>query len=116
MTETGVDMTAVPNASQPDPGQSAIIASTRDLVKTYGRGDAEVHALAGVSVDLESGTLTEIMGPSGLGKSTLMHCMAGLDSPTSGLIVIDGVELGRLNEKALTRLRRDRLGFVFQAY
>ena len=116
MTGTGVDMSAVPNASQPDPSQSAIIASTRDLVKTYGKGDAEVHALAGVSVDLERGKLTAIMGPSGSGKSTLMHCMAGLDSPTSGLIVIDGVELGGLNDKALTRLRRDRLGFVFQAY
>jgi putative ABC transport system ATP-binding protein len=116
MTDTGVGPSATPSAGNAGSAQDTIIASTRDLVKTYGKGDAEVHALAGVSVDLERGKLTAIMGPSGSGKSTLMHCMAGLDAPTSGQIVIDGVELGGLNDKALTRLRRDRLGFVFQAY
>jgi putative ABC transport system ATP-binding protein len=116
MTDTGVGPSAAPSVPDAVPAQDTIIASTRDLVKTYGKGDAEVNALAGVSVDLERGKLTAIMGPSGSGKSTLMHCMAGLDAPTSGQIVIDGVELGGLNDKALTRLRRDRLGFVFQAY
>src|ERR1700748_1636671 len=116
MTDTGVGPSATPSAENAGSAQDTIIASTRDLVKTHGRGDAEVHALAGISVDFERGKLTAIMGPSGSGKSTLMHCMAGLDSPTSGQIVIDGVELGGLNDKALTRLRRDRLGFIFQAY
>jgi putative ABC transport system ATP-binding protein len=116
MTETGVDTSATPYAGEPGGQQTSIIASTRDLVKTYGKGDAIVHALAGVSVDIERGKLTAIMGPSGSGKSTLMHCMAGLDAPTSGVIVVDGIEVTGLNDKDLTRLRRDRLGFVFQAY
>jgi putative ABC transport system ATP-binding protein len=115
MTETGVGPSTPPSRSEPT-SSSDVVASTRDLVKTYGKGDALVHALAGVSVDLERGRLTAIMGPSGSGKSTLMHCMAGLDAPTSGQIIVDGTELGGLNDKALTRLRRDRLGFVFQAY
>ena len=122
MTDTGFDLSTSPSAS--DPGTAAgraempngVIASTRDLVKTYGKGDAIVHALAGVSVDLERGKLTAIMGPSGSGKSTLMHCMAGLDAATSGSVVVDSIELGGLNDKALTQLRRDRLGFVFQAF
>jgi putative ABC transport system ATP-binding protein len=122
VTEAGIDLNSTPEASDPGSAhptansQSGTVASARDLVKTYGKGDAEVRALDGVSVDFERGKLTAIMGPSGSGKSTLMHCMAGLDSVTSGQIVIDGVELGTLNDKALTRLRRDRLGFVFQAY
>jgi putative ABC transport system ATP-binding protein len=122
VTEAGIDLNSTPEASDPGSAQptanaqSGPVASARDLVKTYGKGDAEVRALDGVSVDFERGKLTAIMGPSGSGKSTLMHCMAGLDSVTSGQIVIDGVELGTLNDKALTRLRRDRLGFVFQAY
>jgi putative ABC transport system ATP-binding protein len=116
MTGTGVDLSTSPYASDPGPAPSTIIASTRDLVKTYGKGDAIVHALDGVSVDIERGKLTAIMGPSGSGKSTLMHCMAGLDAPTSGVIVVDGLEVTGMNDKELTRLRRDRLGFVFQAY
>jgi putative ABC transport system ATP-binding protein len=110
MTDTGIDLTS-PAATEND-----VVASARDLVKTYGKGDAEVRALAGINVDLERGKLTAIMGPSGSGKSTLMHCMAGLDAPTSGSVVVDGVELTGLNDKALTQLRRDRLGFVFQAF
>jgi putative ABC transport system ATP-binding protein len=86
------------------------------LRKIYGTGDAEVRALNGVSVDFERGQMTAIMGPSGSGKSTLMHCMAALDRPTSGDVVIDGVEVGALKDKALTRLRRDRLGFIFQSF
>ena len=73
-------------------------------------------ALDDVTVEFERGRLTAIMGPSGSGKSTLMHCMAALDAPTSGRVVIDGVDISHLKDRALTRLRRDRLGFVFQAY
>jgi len=83
-------------------------ARIRDLVKTYGSGDALVRALDGVSLDLESGRFTAIMGPSGSGKSTLMHCAAALDRADSGTV--------HIGDKALTRLRRDRIGFVFQAY
>ena len=93
-----------------------MVAQAVDLAKTYGTGDAVVTALDGVSVDFGRGRMTAIMGPSGSGKSTLMHCMAALDRPTSGEVVIDGVSVGRLKDKALTRLRRDRLGFIFQAY
>jgi putative ABC transport system ATP-binding protein len=92
------------------------IASARGLVKTYGRGDTAVHALAGVDVDFGRGELTAIMGPSGSGKSTLMHCMAGLDRTDAGTVVVDGLEVSGMNERKLTRLRRDRLGFVFQAF
>ncbi|GGB98196.1 ABC transporter ATP-binding protein [Cellulomonas carbonis] len=98
-----------------DPGVGPI-ASARDLVKTYGRGEAVVRALDGVSVDFARGELTAIMGPSGSGKSTLMHCMAGLDTPTAGTVVVDGEDVGRMNQRRLTRLRRTRLGFVFQAF
>ncbi|ROR96044.1 putative ABC transport system ATP-binding protein [Salana multivorans] len=93
-----------------------VIASARDLRKVYGRGDTEVRALDGVDVDLERGSFTAIMGPSGSGKSTLMHCMAGLDRPTSGSVVVDGEEIATKSERQLTRLRRTRLGFVFQAF
>ncbi|QZN85758.1 ABC transporter ATP-binding protein [Cellulomonas sp. C5510] len=92
------------------------IASARGLVKTYGSGDTAVHALAGVDVDFARGGLTAIMGPSGSGKSTLMHCMAGLDRANAGSVVVDGLEVSAMNERQLTRLRRDRLGFVFQAF
>ena len=84
--------------------------------KTYGSGDTEVHALDGVDVEFERGRFTAIMGPSGSGKSTLMHCSAGLDDLTSGTVHIGDVELGSLSERDLTLLRRDRIGFVFQAY
>jgi len=92
------------------------IASARGLVKTYGTGDTAVHALAGVDVDFGRGELTAIMGPSGSGKSTLMHCMAGLDRASAGTVSVDGLEVSAMNERQLTRLRRDRLGFVFQAF
>ncbi len=96
--------------------QTSAIASAVGLTKIYGSGDAAVTALDDVSLDLERGRLTAIMGPSGSGKSTLMHCLAALDHPTSGRIVIDGVEISGLKDRALTQLRRDRLGFVFQAF
>ncbi|OFT23801.1 peptide ABC transporter ATP-binding protein, partial [Micrococcus sp. HMSC30C05] len=88
----------------------------RGLTRAYGRGDAQVHALRGVDVDFASGAFTAIMGPSGSGKSTLMHCLAGLDAPTSGSVRIGGTEITGLDDTALTRLRRDRVGFVFQAF
>ncbi len=92
------------------------IATARALRKTYGTGPAAVHALAGVDLDIRRGELTAIMGPSGSGKSTLMHCLAGLDTPTSGTVVVDGEEISSMNQRGLTRMRRDRLGFVFQAF
>ena len=92
------------------------IASARGLTKVYGSGETQVRALDGVDVDLARGEFTAIMGPSGSGKSTLMHCMAGLDSPTAGSIEVDGVEISRMSQRQLTKLRRTRIGFVFQAY
>jgi putative ABC transport system ATP-binding protein len=87
-----------------------------DLTKTYGSGDVAVRALDGVNVEFERGRFTAVMGPSGSGKSTLMHCMAGLDAPTSGHAYIGDDELGQLDDGALTQLRRDRVGFVFQSF
>ena len=91
-------------------------ARALDLTKIYGEGDAEVRALDGVTVEFESGRFTAIMGPSGSGKSTLMHVCAGLDSATSGTVFIGDTNLTTLRDKDLTRLRRDRVGFIFQAY
>jgi putative ABC transport system ATP-binding protein len=92
------------------------IVSTADLRRTYGEGETAVHALAGVTLNFPAGQYTAIMGPSGSGKSTLMHLLAGLDRPTSGSVQIEGQELSALDDAGLTRLRRDRLGFVFQAF
>jgi len=93
-----------------------IIVSAVDLCRTFGKGDTAVKALADVSVDFPTGGFTAVMGPSGSGKSTLMHLLAGLDRPTSGSVAVDGTELSGLDDAALTRLRRDKLGFVFQGY
>src|SRR5690242_3799918 len=93
----------------------AVAARAVAATKVYGHGEAEVRALDGVSVDFATARFTAIMGPSGSGKSTLMHALAGLDRLTSGSIWIGDVELGRLKDRKLTRLRRDRIGFVFQA-
>lgn len=98
----------------PDPAQP--IVSARELTRRYGEGETAVDALAGVTLDLPPGGFTAIMGASGSGKSTLLHCLAGLDRPTSGSVTIDGVELSTLDDHRLTRLRRDKIGFVFQAY
>jgi putative ABC transport system ATP-binding protein len=87
-----------------------------DAVKVYGVGDTAVRALDGVSVDFPAGRFTAIMGPSGSGKSTLMHCAAGLDTLTAGAAYIGDTELGTLDDRRLTLLRRDRVGFVFQAF
>ncbi|MCH8612041.1 ABC transporter ATP-binding protein [Arsenicicoccus dermatophilus] len=98
------------------PGGRAIAAGTRGLTKVYGEGDARVVALGGVDIDFERGRFTAVMGPSGSGKSTLMHCAAGLDAPTGGRVFVGDTEIGGLKDKALTELRRDRIGFVFQAF
>ena len=87
-----------------------------EVRKVYGTGDAAVEALRGISLDFTAGEWTAIMGPSGSGKSTLLHVLAGLDSPTEGRVFIGDVDLTTLNDKQLTQLRRDRVGFVFQAY
>jgi len=91
-------------------------ARVTDAVKTYGSGEAAVQALDGISLDFAAEQFHAIMGPSGSGKSTLLHCMAGLDTLTSGTVDLDGVDLGGLKERQLTLFRRQRLGFVFQAY
>jgi len=93
-----------------------LIISAVGLCRTFGQGDAAVRALVDVSVDFPTGGYTAIMGPSGSGKSTLMHLLAGLDHPTSGSVAVDGTELSGLSDGALTRLRRDRFGFVFQGF
>ena len=92
------------------------IVTATDVRRRYGEGDAAVDALAGVSVEFERGRFSAIMGPSGSGKSTLMHILAGLDRPTSGSVVLDGVEITTLDDGDLTRLRRDKLGFIFQFF
>ncbi|XUZ91667.1 ABC transporter ATP-binding protein [Streptomyces sp. HD1123-B1] len=84
--------------------------------KTYGKGSGEVHALKGVSLSFTPGTFTSVMGPSGSGKSTFLRCAAGLERPTSGRVHIGGTDLGALDEHELTVLRREELGFVFQAF
>ena len=91
-------------------------ARAAGLCKTYGTGHATVRALDNVSVAFERGRFTAVMGPSGSGKSTLMHCLAGLDRPTSGSAFVGGLDIGRLDDAGLTKLRRDRIGFVFQYF
>jgi putative ABC transport system ATP-binding protein len=93
-----------------------IAASAHDLTKVYGSGESEVRALDGVSLDLYAGEFTAVMGPSGSGKSTLMHCLAALDTPTAGDAVVAGTALHRLKDRQLTELRREQIGFVFQAF
>jgi putative ABC transport system ATP-binding protein len=94
----------------------ATIIATKDLHRRYGDGPAAVDALAGISVAIRRREFTAIMGASGSGKSTLMHLMAGLDTPTGGIVTLDGVQLGELDDRRLTELRRDKVGFVFQAF
>jgi len=98
------------------PAAISTAARALALTKTYGAGDAAVTALDHVSVAFERARLTAVMGPSGSGKSTLLHCMAGLDVPTSGRAMIGEQEIGELDDRALTQLRRDRIGFVFQSF
>ena len=95
---------------------AAPAARAIEATKVYGSGDTAVRALDGVTLSIPAGRFTAVMGPSGSGKSTLMHCLAGLDTLTSGRVMLGEVDLGSLSEKQLTRLRRDRIGFVFQAF
>ncbi len=97
-------------------GPRVAVVQGRDLVRRYGDGDTAVHALRDVSVDIAQGRLTAVMGPSGSGKSTLMHILAGLDKPTSGRVSVAGVEVTELDDTALTKLRRDHIGFIFQFF
>jgi putative ABC transport system ATP-binding protein len=101
--------------STPSPAGEAIVAID-EVSRRYGEGETAVDALRGVSLEIERGRLTAVMGPSGSGKSTLMHILAGLDRPTSGRVVLDGVDITRLSEKKLTLFRRQRIGFVFQFF
>jgi putative ABC transport system ATP-binding protein len=94
---------------------AAIVVAT-NVHKYFGHGETAVHALDDVTIGFQRGQYTAIMGPSGSGKSTLMHCLAGLDRPTSGSVTIDDVEITTLDDKHLTDLRRDKIGFIFQAF
>jgi putative ABC transport system ATP-binding protein len=100
----------------PRPSQTAVAAHTVDARKVYGRAETEVRALDGITVDFETGRFTAIMGPSGSGKSTLLHCVAGLDQLSSGHAFIGTDDVSALNDRELTVLRRDRIGFIFQSY
>jgi putative ABC transport system ATP-binding protein len=106
--------------STPSPARAATgataAARAQGVSKIYGRGDAAVRALDDVDVEFATGRFTAIMGPSGSGKSTLMHVLAGLDTVTAGTVYVGDVDLTRLNDRHLTQLRRDRIGFVFQAF
>ncbi|MDP9463796.1 MAG: ABC transporter ATP-binding protein [Actinomycetota bacterium] len=97
-------------------GNTFAAASARRATKIYGTGDTQVLALDNVDIDFAAGQFTAIMGPSGSGKSTLMHCMAGLDRLTAGSVIVGDVDISNASEKQLTKLRRDRLGFIFQAF
>lgn len=97
----------------PDDG---IVTRAIDLTKVYGSKDNEVTALNHVNVEFRRGEMTAIMGPSGSGKSTLMHCMAGLDTPSSGRVIVEGLEVSSMNQKQLTDLRREQIGFIFQSF
>src|SRR3954465_7215373 len=102
--------------SAPSAHATALAVALRDVRKVHGEGDGAVVALDGVSIGLERGTFTAIMGPSGSGKSTFLHVAAGLDRPTAGSVELGDTELTKLSERRLTILRRKRVGFVFQAF
>jgi putative ABC transport system ATP-binding protein len=117
MTITSTPPTPTPSTDwHSQPPTSVSSASVVDAVKTYGRGDQAIHALDDVSVEFQTGRFTAIMGPSGSGKSTLLQCIAGLDTLTSGSVRIGDVDIGELNDRKLTELRRDRIGFIFQSF
>ncbi|QVQ54474.1 ABC transporter ATP-binding protein [Spiractinospora alimapuensis] len=105
----------IPDGESPD-GTTQAVVRLAEVRKVYGRRGNAVAALDEVSVEFNRGTFTAVMGPSGSGKSTLLHCAAGLDRPTSGSVYLDGEDIGPLKEKRLTMLRRERIGFVFQAF
>src|ERR687885_515393 len=109
----GCSPTATDSAGMTSPPSAA---PARRLTRRYGEGDTAVHALRDASVDIEAAKLTAVMGPSGSGKSTLMHILAGLDRPTSGSVLLDEIEITKLDDRKLTLLRRERVGFVFQSF
>jgi putative ABC transport system ATP-binding protein len=93
-----------------------MIIELRDVVRSYGQGAGKVQALRGISAEIEAGSMTAIVGPSGSGKSTLLNLLGALDKPTSGKVIVAGQDLSQLNDTALTKLRRERIGFVFQFF
>jgi putative ABC transport system ATP-binding protein len=95
---------------------SDVAVRARRVTRHYGEGETAVHALCGIDLDVEGERLTAVMGPSGSGKSTLMHILAGLDKPSSGEVSVAGIDLGSLDDTALTKLRRDHVGFIFQFF
>jgi putative ABC transport system ATP-binding protein len=115
-TAPGVLLDSLRVDASANAGQAENIVEADELTRRYGEGEAAVDALAGVTVAFPSGRFAAIMGPSGSGKSTLLHMLAGLDRPTSGSVRIDGIELTELDDRALTQLRRDRIGFIFQTF
>jgi len=120
MTETTAQPDAVAASTTCEAGTTigldGAVVQARGVTKLYGQGDACVYALAGVAIDLQRGAYTAIMGPSGSGKSTLMHILAGLDRPSAGNVWVDGIEITGLKDRALTQLRRDKIGFIFQTF
>ena len=117
--DTHVPATAAAQPAVPTraaPAGFATAARAVMAVKVYGQGETAVRALDGVTLDLAAGCFTAIMGPSGSGKSTLLHCLAALDNLTSGQVFLGGTELGGLDDKRLTLLRRERIGFIFQSF
>ena len=99
-----------------EPAERSAMVHLDDVVRVFGRGDGQVRALDGVTLSMAQGTFTAIMGPSGSGKSTLLQLAAGLDRPTQGSVRLAELELNGLSERALARLRRERIGFVFQSF
>jgi putative ABC transport system ATP-binding protein len=108
--------TLVSSRTETEGIEPAAVVTARDVVRRYGEGDTAVAALRGVSLDIPRGRLTAVMGPSGSGKSTLMHILAGLDKPSSGEVTVAGVDVVGLDDTALTKLRRDHIGFIFQFF
>jgi putative ABC transport system ATP-binding protein len=113
MTEIAANCTRTPPPGS-DVENAVVLA--RNLSKRYGEGDTAVDALRDVDIDIMRGKLTAVMGPSGSGKSTMMHILAGLDRPTGGTVTVDGTEITALKERALTMLRREKIGFIFQTF
>jgi putative ABC transport system ATP-binding protein len=109
-------MTITLDAPTTQPGASAPILEARDLTKSYPLGETTVHALRGVSLRVDAGEFVALMGPSGSGKSTLLQMLGGLDRPTTGVVLLDGLVVSELDDDTATRLRRDRTGFVFQSF